>query len=166
MRALKLLFGFIYFAFIPNACNTHTSPDTTKNKLSNFKYLDSTSPYQIKIPENYKIKINKGEGFVEYYFYPIDSAHNFGGAMFSFGGIDHRFIAPDQHKVLLADTSRSGILLNSKITWTIHKYDKSLSAQTSLNLSKTNELYASANADTNSNLDSMLKMLQSLIHQQ
>jgi hypothetical protein len=161
MKTIGLLLAFFNFMLLLLSCTISPNIEVRQDQKHYVK-LDTLSPYSVSLLSYYKIEPIYGSEFTEYHFYPIDTIHNLGLAQISFGKLNHRNIAFNWHEIPITESEKSDSILKSKINWTIHEYDASISAQTVLKISSINEIYILAHSDTKSNLDSILSMLKSL----
>ena len=162
MRPHVLLPLFITFLFI--SCNSRTNniidTDSTRQKIT--KQLSSNSDYKILLWNDYSIKERNGPDFTVYYLYPTDTTKKLSGnGGIYFGGHPQR-IQPDGDKKLIKDSLMNGNLLGKKITWTIFDYGNSISAETILELGNYDKVSAFAYGQSYSDIDSLIRTLESL----
>jgi len=164
MRPHVLIFLFITLLLF--SCNSRTtnSIDTNSTRQKITKKLSSNSDYKISIWNDYSIEEKNGPDFTVYYLYPTDTTKKlFGNGGIYFGGHPQR-IRPDGEKKLIKDSLLNGNLLGKKTTWTIFDYGSSLSAETILELGDYDKVSAFAYGHSYSDIDSLIKTLESLKH--
>ena len=138
------------------------SPNKISSKQKVEKRLTKDSKYQILVWDDYKIQESNGPDFTVYHIFPADTTDKkFGNAGLYFGGHPQR-IQPDSDKKLIKDTLIAGTLLNKKISWTLFDYGSSISAETILEMGDYDKISAFAFGRSYSDIDSLIKVLESL----
>jgi hypothetical protein len=155
---------FLFFTFIIFSCNSKSNNSidkvTTRQKIT--KNLSSNSDYKISVWNDYSIEEKNGPDFTVYYLYPTDTSKKiFGNCGIYFGGHPER-IRPDGDKKLIKDSLINGNMLGKKTSWTIFDYGNSLSAETILEFGDYDKVDAFANGQSYSDIDSLIKTLESL----
>jgi hypothetical protein len=162
MRLNFLIFPFITFIFFSCKSRTNNSIDTITTRQKITKKLSSNSDYKISVWNDYSIEEKNGPDFTVYYLYPTDTTKKlFGNGGIYFGGYPER-IRPDENKKLIKDSLLNGNLLDKKITWTIFDYGNSLSAETILELGDYDKVSAFVNGHSYSDIDSLIRILETL----
>jgi hypothetical protein len=162
MRPQVLLFLFITFLFFSCNSRTNNSIDTISTRQKITKKLSSNSDYHISVWNDYSIQERNGPDFTVYYLYPTDTTKKlFGNGGIYFGGHPKR-IRPDGDKKLIKDSLINGNLLGKPITWTIFDYGNSISAETILELGDYEKISAFAYGQSYSDIDSLIRTLESL----
>jgi hypothetical protein len=164
MRLNTLIFPFITFILFSCNSRTNNSIDTITSRQKITKKLSSNSDYQISVWNDYSIEEKNGPDFTVYYLYPTDTTKKlFGNGGIYFGGHPER-IQPDGDKKLIKDSLLNGNLLGKKTTWTIFDYGNSLSAETILEFGDYDKVSAFANGKSYSDIDSLIRILETLKH--
>jgi hypothetical protein len=161
MKHLKSSIASIIFCSILFSCDSHSKKAAVSTVTYRKEKLDSTSEYEITIPNYYRIQKKQGVDFEVYSLCPSDTGKNFTNGGIYFGGHPQR-IAPLFEIHLKKDSSRSGILLGNKIDWTIYEYDSLFSAQAVLNLNDYLKIHAFTYATSYSQLDTLIRIMESL----
>jgi hypothetical protein len=162
MRLNFLIFPFITVILFSCKSKTNNSIDTITTRQKITKKLSSSSDYKISVWNDYSIEEKNGPDFTVYYLYPTDTTKKlFGNGGIYFGGYPER-IRPDENKKLIKDSLLNGNLLDKNITWTIFDYGKSLSAETILELGDYDKVSAFVNGHSYSDIDSLIRILETL----
>lgn len=154
----------LFALFLFFSCNRgpNNSIDTNSPRQKVTKKLSSNSDYNISVWNDYTIEKKNGPDFTVYYLYPTDTTKKlFGNGGIYFGGNPQR-IRPVGEKKLVKDSFLNGNLLGKPITWTIFDYGNSLSAETILELGDYEKVSAFAYGHSYSDIDSLIKTLESL----
>jgi len=144
------------------SCNSHSKKATVSHPVTYRKEkLSSTSEFEITIPDYYKIEKHQGPDFEVYSLSPSDTSKNFSNGGIYFGGHPQK-ITPLFEIKLKKDSLISGLLLGNKIEWTIYEYDSLFSAQTLLSLDNYLKIHAFTYATSYSQLDTLIRIMESL----
>ncbi len=160
MRDFKLSISSILFCTILFSCNNQ-SKKTIDSHVVAYRQEKVGGEYEISLPDYYRIEKRQGPDFEVYSLSPIDTSKNISNGGIYFGGHPQR-IAPLFDIKLRKDSLISGLLLGNKISWMIYEYDSLFSAQTILNLDDYLRVHAFTYATSYSQLDTLIKVMESL----
>lgn len=162
MRRHVLPSLFAIFLFFSCNRGTNNSIDTSSPRQKVTKKIFSNSDYNISVWNDYTIEEKKGPDFIVYYLYPTDTTKKLFGNGGIYFGRHPQQIRPVGEKKLVKDSLLNGNLLGKPITWTIFDYGNSLSAETILELGDYEKVSAFAYGHSYSDIDSLIKTLESL----
>lgn len=154
----------LFVTFVLFSCNSKKNNSTdkiaTRQKIT--RKLSSNSDYQISVWNDYTIQEKNEPDFTVFYLYPTDTTKKlFGKGGIYFGGHPQQ-ILPDIDKKLTKDSLLNGNLLGKKTTWTIFDYGNNLSAETILEFGNYSKISAFAYGHNYSDIDSLIRTLESL----
>lgn len=163
MKLINSFCLFILISVITLSCGKRNAGCKLYMTQPHLKYiereLDSNWIYQVTIPENYRIEKS---GFIDYFVYSLiapDSAiNNFGKAEIHYSKNLYNTLQRPNF-VPTKDSSISGEVLNTPITWTIFQYDSTVSAETFI---EDDDIGITVTSTNYSHLDSLIRIISSL----